>query len=113
MKKVILVTAVVLAMLVFAGVAGAAVTETPLELEEGMMGITSVSDEPVESPANETTSAIEDMTVSEEPAEPGVEVQLTIPGMDGQDVVFEGTPEEAQQIRTFGGMENERNLEQT
>lgn len=49
MKKMLpLFVVAVSVLLLFAGMAGAVVLEEPLVLEEGMMGITSVMDEPVE-----------------------------------------------------------------
>ncbi|MBS4031290.1 MAG: hypothetical protein KGZ63_07725 [Clostridiales bacterium] len=49
MKKMLpLIVVAMSVLLLFAGMAGAVVLEEPLVLEEGMMGITAIMDEPVE-----------------------------------------------------------------
>jgi hypothetical protein len=85
MKKMFpLVIVAVTVLMLFAGVAGAVVMEEPIELEEGMMGITAIMDEPVEGEAIITA-------IGEDVVGRGIEGEVTITAVEG--VVPEGGEE--------------------
>lgn len=96
MKKMLPLVVVVAVLMLFSGVVGAVVLEEPLELEEGMMGITAIMDEPVEYVVGEGVDGEVRITaVEEDVVGRGIDGEVTITAVreDGAPDIGQGGEE--------------------
>lgn len=96
MKKLLPLVVVVAVLMLFSGVVGAVVLEEPLELEEGMMGITAIMDEPVSDVVGEGVDGEVKITaVEEDVVGRGIEGEVVITAVPEDGIAETGISEEA------------------
>ena len=105
MKKLFpLLVVAVAVLLIFAGVAGAAITEEPLVLKEGEVGITSVANEPVEQVVDPNAAGgTKEEVVPEERVEvvgEGIEGEFVITNLDDSEDAVDGRGEVQENYRS-------------